>query len=209
MAPAALPAFLATADPPATVSSSTAFPGVAGYTAYLAPTLSAGTRTVSPVARPALCHRAVPTTPPKCPAASVRLPPAMLPSSRMKGLGLRIEFFSRPLVGSLPLRPGDSLTIPKMAWSVGFLQFVSSPEATQAAGVLTVPPVGLAPTEQASLCWTHSSARTPSLLLVPLTQWNPIAPLSVCPPETSRAPRQYRQFCYEENTGCDGPPTPR
>ena len=103
--------------------------------------------------------RAVPPTPPKCPAASVRLPPVLLPSPRTKGLGLRDSFFSRPLVGSLALRPGDSLTIPGMAWSVGFLRFVSSAEATQATGVLTIPPVGLTPTEHASLRWTRWSAK--------------------------------------------------
>ena len=110
-----------------------------------------GARTVSPVARPALRPRAVPPTPPKGSEASVRLLQTLLPSSRTKGLGLRIVFFSRPLLGSLPLRPGDSLTIPRMAWSGGFLRFVSSTEAPQATGVLTVPPVGLSPTEQASL----------------------------------------------------------
>ena len=54
-------------------------------------------------------------------------------------------------MGSLTLRPGDSLTIPKMAWSVGFLRFVSSTEATQATGVLTVPPVGLLPLSRPAL----------------------------------------------------------
>jgi len=86
----------------------------------------------------------------------------MLPSPRTKGLGLRIVFFSRPLMGSLALRPGDSLTIPRMALSVGFLRFVYSAEATRATGVLTLPPVGLTPTEHASLRWTHPSAKTPS-----------------------------------------------
>ena len=59
-------------------------------------------------------------------------------------------------MGSLALRPGDSLTIPKMALSVGFIRFVSSTNATQATGLLTLTPVGLTPTEHASLCWTHS-----------------------------------------------------
>ena len=99
-----------------------------------------------------------PTTPPKCPPASVRLPSNMLPSPGTKGLGLRSYFLTRPLVGSLALRPGDSLTIQRMAWSVGFLRFVSSAEATHATGVLTVPPVGLTPTEQVSLRWTRWSA---------------------------------------------------
>ena len=43
-------------------------------------------------------------------------------------------FLSRPPPGSLALRPGDSLTIPKMALSVGFIRFVSSANATQATG---------------------------------------------------------------------------
>jgi hypothetical protein len=58
-------------------------------------------------------------------------------------------------VGLLPLRPGDLLTIPKMAWSVGFIRFISSADATQATEFLTPPLVGLSPTEHASLCWTH------------------------------------------------------
>jgi hypothetical protein len=53
-------------------------------------------------------------------------------------------------VGSLTLRPGDSLTIPRMALSVGFIRFVSSTNATQATGFLTITPVGLPPTEHAS-----------------------------------------------------------
>ena len=58
-------------------------------------------------------------------------------------------------MGSLSLRPGDSLTIPRMALSVGFTRFVSSTSATQATGLLTLTPVGLPPTEHASLRWTH------------------------------------------------------
>jgi hypothetical protein len=127
----------------------------------LLPRFRERTRTVSPVARPDLGPRAVPPTPPTWPAASVRLPPAMRPSPWSKGLGRQTAFSSRPLVGSLPFRPGDSLTVPRMAWSVGFLLFVSSAEATPAARVLTVPPVGLAPTEQASLSWTHWSTLLP------------------------------------------------
>jgi hypothetical protein len=46
-----------------------------------------------------------------------------------------------------------------MASSVGFIRFVSSTDATQATKVLTFPPVGLSPTEHASLSWTHSFAK--------------------------------------------------
>ncbi len=48
-------------------------------------------------------------------------------------------------MGSLSLRPGDSLTIPKMALSVGFIRFVFSTDTTQAKGLLTFAPVGLPP----------------------------------------------------------------
>jgi hypothetical protein len=34
-------------------------------------------------------------------------------------------------MGSLSLRPGDSLTVPRTALSVGFIRFVSSTNATQ------------------------------------------------------------------------------
>jgi hypothetical protein len=61
-------------------------------------------------------------------------------------------------MSSLALRPGDSLTIPRMALSVGFIRFVSSTDATQATRLLTLTLVGLTPTEHASLRWTHSSA---------------------------------------------------
>ncbi len=64
--------------------------------------------------------------------------------------------FSRPPVGSLALRPGDSLTIPSMALSVGSIRFVSSTDATQATRLLTLTLVGLPPTEHASFCWTHT-----------------------------------------------------
>ena len=59
-------------------------------------------------------------------------------------------------MGSLALWPGDSLTIPKMALSIGFTSFVSSTRAIQATGLLTLAPVGLTPTEHTSLRWTHS-----------------------------------------------------
>ena len=88
----------------------------------------------------------------------------MLPSPGRSGLGLRFTFFSRPPLGSLALRPGDSLTIPRMALSIGFISFVSSTNAIQDTGLLTLAPVGLTPTEQTSLRWTHSPRKTPSTL---------------------------------------------
>jgi len=68
-------------------------------------------------------------------------------------------------MGSLALRPGNSLTVPKTALSVSFTSFVSSTDVTQATGLLTFAPMGLTPTEHASLCWTHSLPITPSGIL--------------------------------------------
>jgi hypothetical protein len=65
----------------------------------------------------------------------------------------------RGLLGSLSLRPGALLTIPKMALSVGFIRFVFSTDTTQAKGLLTFTPVGLLPTEHVCLSWTHSFAK--------------------------------------------------
>jgi hypothetical protein len=62
-------------------------------------------------------------------------------------------------MGSLALRPGDSLTILSMALSVGFIRIISSTDATQVTGLLTFALVGLTPTEHASLRWTHYSAK--------------------------------------------------
>ncbi len=73
-----------------------------------------------------------------------------------------LSFVSRPLLGSLSLRPGDLLTILTMALSVGFIRFVSSTDATQAKGLLAFTPVGLPPTEHVCLFWTHSLAKIPS-----------------------------------------------
>jgi len=54
-------------------------------------------------------------------------------------------------MGSFALRPGDLLTILKMALSIGYRSSVSFPPAIQATGLLTFAPVGLSPTEHASL----------------------------------------------------------
>jgi hypothetical protein len=64
-------------------------------------------------------------------------------------------------MGSLSLRPGDSLTAPRAALSIGFIRFVSSTDATQATGFLTVTPAGLSPAGHASLRWTHCLAKNP------------------------------------------------
>jgi hypothetical protein len=57
---------------------------------------------------------------------------------------------------SLSLRPGDSLTIHKMALSMGFRLSVSIQPAILATRPLTLASVGLSPTERVSLTWTHN-----------------------------------------------------
>lgn len=60
---------------------------------------------------------------------------------------------------SLSLWPGYSLTILKMALSVGFRMSVSLHPATLATGLLTFTPVGLDPAVQTSLRWTHQFSK--------------------------------------------------
>ena len=84
-------------------------------------------------------HRAVAITPPECPAASARCDgPCCLRLSTVR-LGLRGSSISGPPVRSLPLRPGDSLTILSMAWSVGFRVSVSLHPATRVTGLWLLP----------------------------------------------------------------------
>src|SRR5712671_6550585 len=140
-------------SPSETLSSSTDFPDVQLY-GFPAPPISRRDEEgfSSCLARP--CHRTAPNTPPKCLAASVSCddPCCLRPVSGGSAFGAN---FSRPPVGSLALRPGDLLTILKMALSIGFRSSVSFLSAIQATGLLTPAPVGLSPTEHASLCWTR------------------------------------------------------
>ena len=160
-APRALPRFIATVSLAAAVSPSADFPVVPVIRPRLLQRFLDGARTVSPVARHLLVTMLSLTTPPECHVASVSLRRAMLPSPRIRGLGLRSYILSRPPLGSLALRPGDSLAILVMALSVGFIRFVSSTNATQVTGFLTLIPMGLTPIEHASLRWTHCSAKIP------------------------------------------------
>ena len=137
------------------------FPGVSGYTAYPAPPISRWGEDGFSSCLTCPCHRAAPTTPPECHDVSVSPRHAMLPSPVWRGLSLRCHFFSRPPVGSLALRPGDSLTIPRMALSVGFIRFVSATDATQATKLPTLALMGLTPIEHVSLPWTHSMPKIP------------------------------------------------
>src|SRR3974390_1984418 len=69
------------------------FPGLAGYTTYLAPVISHPGREGFTNHSMCPCHRAVASTPPRWDAASVRFRPPMLPSPSDDGLGPRILHF--------------------------------------------------------------------------------------------------------------------
>ena len=94
------------------------------------------------------------STPPKCCAASVRPTPhaafAQKREARPSGFVL-----SRPY-GFTALRPGDSLTI-LFRWLRQWAseREVSFPPCHSSYGAWTFTPVGLAPTDHASLRWTH------------------------------------------------------
>ena len=59
-------------------------------------------------------------------------------------------------MGSLALRPGDSLTILKDGFVNGLQELSLPPSCHSSYGAWTLTPVGLAPTDHASLRWTHT-----------------------------------------------------
>ena len=85
-------------------------------------------------------------------------------------------------MGSLALRPGDSLTILTMALSASFIRFVSSTGCDSSYGALTFTPVGLSPTEHTSLRWTHVSIiiTVVSLRKHPLLKAAAFSPIAHC-----------------------------
>ncbi len=155
-APRELPRFITTTDPAATVSSSADFPGSPVIRPTLLRRFRGGTWTASPVARHVLVT--VLPLPPRRSDAPYRSDFDVSCSLRPTGEGSAFgsNLLTGPPTGSLTLRPGDSLTIPRIALSIGFNGFVSSTAATQATRILILSSVGLTPTEHASLRWTHS-----------------------------------------------------
>src|SRR3974377_1024669 len=71
-------------------------PGVAGYTAYLAPAISRRDEEGFSSCSACPCHRAVASTPPRCPAVSVSVRLLMPPSPFGCGLSSRTYSLSRP-----------------------------------------------------------------------------------------------------------------
>jgi hypothetical protein len=151
LAPRALPRFIATTNPSATVSSSADFPGDTGYTAYLAPPISRRDEDGFSSCSAHPCHRAAPTTPPERIDASVRIRRSVLPSPNTRRLGLRSNLCRGHLW--VHLRCGPVTRSPSSRWLCQSASdhSVSLLSATQATGLLTSALAGFSPAECASL----------------------------------------------------------
>ena len=113
-------------------------------------------------------HRAVAPTPPEGSAASATLRRVLPPSPSAWGLGLRGLGLSGPARRSLTLRPGDSLTILSMAWSVGFRALISRRPATPVTGGWLFPrrvwlPLNAPAFAGRTRRWSFSSACYPNM----------------------------------------------
>src|SRR5437867_6435277 len=127
------------------------FPGTPGYTPDLAPLISPRDEEGFSSFSMRLRHRAVAPSSagarrPFSHVGSPHVACVVFRSARPPGFG-SFGASSR----SLALRPGDSLTIPLMALSIGFRVSVSLHPAIQATGRLALAPAGLAPASRTCL----------------------------------------------------------
>ncbi len=160
----ALPRVRTTTAPSATRSSPRRFPGGSGYTTGLPPgPFALGRDGLLQLLGVSYCLRAAGSTPPMEPDASASVRQSLLPSPPTVGLGPRHWRFSRHHRRSLALRPGHSLAIPWMTWSIGFSSVGFPSGCYPSYGALALTPVGLTPTEHTCLIWTHPSAPAPEV----------------------------------------------
>ena len=134
-------------------------PAINGYRIYLPPEISPWDEEGFSSCVVCPCHHAIALTPPEWTIVSARIRLPILPSPPSQRFGLRGFSLSRLPLRSLSLWPGDSLTIPCIALSMGFKRSVSLPFAIQATRSLTLTLAGLTPAEHISLRWTHNLAR--------------------------------------------------
>src|SRR3984893_14159012 len=130
-------------------------PGFAGYTAYLAPTISRRDEEGFSSCSACPCHRAVASTPPRRTAVSVSFRLVILPSPYGCGLDPRGYSFSRPqcvhcCYGPVTRNPPSGGLVDRLQrFCFHLLRYPNY-------GALTSTPAGLAPAEHASLYWTHN-----------------------------------------------------
>src|SRR5215469_11247032 len=184
--------FLATSDPSATLSSSTAFLVLPVIRSTLLWQFLARMRRASPVAQRTLVT--MPSLPPRWRDSVLQLV-CIEPCSlrfRPRSSTPRVADFEATS-RSLSLQPGDSQ--PSFDGSVGRLQSLGFPPPCYPSyGAPTLTPVGLSPTECASLSWTHRPAQR-LLALRPAD-----SPSRLCDP-LHRRPRRLRHLhrrsdCY-------------
>src|SRR3954454_21799095 len=154
-APRALPRLDATAGPSATLSPPADFPGCPVIRPGLLRRFHERGEEGFPSCSACPRHRAVATTPPERIASSATCDDPCCLRLTTEGSASGAYILSGAPVRSLALRPGDSLTIPRMASSMGFRTFGFPPACHSSYGALATTPVGLTPTEHASLRWAH------------------------------------------------------
>ena len=133
-------------------------PGFAGYTTYPAPAISRRDEEGFSSCSACPCHRAVASTPPRWPAASVRFRLVILPSPNSGGLGPRAFAISRPQCVLFRYSP-MTRNLPKGDLVDRLQRFCFHILRYPSYGALTSTPAGLSPAEHASLRWTHPSSR--------------------------------------------------
>jgi hypothetical protein len=130
------------------------FPGLAGYTIYLAPMISHRDEEGFASYSVCPCYRAVAFTPPRwrCRIGQISAPHAafaLRKQARPSDLRLsRPHTFTVVTARQLVVSPRETL-------SIGFRILISLHPAIQTTGRLTFAPAGLPPAEHTSLNWTH------------------------------------------------------
>ena len=137
------------------------FPGVSGYTAYPVPAISRRGEDGFSSCSTCPCHRAAPTTPPECPAASVNPRQAMLPSPDTRELGPRSCFCRGHLW--VHFRCGPVTRSPSRRWLCRSASSASFPPRTRPKlrGFWLLPLWDCLPLNMSAFHWTHSLPETP------------------------------------------------
>ena len=130
----------------------------AGYSAELPPGISPWDKEGFSSCVVCPCSRAVALTPPEWSGVSALFRLPMPSSSYGQGLDLRGSIFSRLPLRSLALRPGNSLTILYDGFVDGLQRLGFSPRCHPRYRAQALTLVGLLPTEQTRLTWTHNRA---------------------------------------------------
>jgi hypothetical protein len=147
------------------------------------------------------CSRAVALTPPEWPGVSALVRLSMPSSSYGQGLDLRGFILSRLPLRSLALRPGNSLTILYDGFVDGLQRLGFSPRCHPSYRAQALTLVGLLPTEQSRLTWTH--VRTPPFP-IPQTASEQLEEFRHHPPHKSLAtPSElFQQAAFRRDTTC-------